>query len=367
MNDAERDAWLREALRHAPDSDALPPSGISEAILSKARAAARAARPGPRRDDARRTTPPANAFAAFWSWLARPPVAAGFASVMAATLVGLMWWDGPIDETLPRPPAPRAKAPRSRRRLLAPVPAPAPATPPPTPEATAPARSPTRRRTQPRTTTRRPRTQRADARRRGCGPRRRAGACGGQAQDRISGEGKPLAGGSKERGTGAVPRGRAATRDGRGAQGARRSGDRCQERRRVTPSSRRRCDRPRCGGAVASADRSDAAGREPGSGRRRGSGRRQAPECVADGEGAAAPPVGRAQRRAPSATRATRTGVRRADAVAAAVAQAPAPFAASSSARSPNRPRGPTRRHAPTHPPAPTPRRRPAPPRPLRH
>ena len=33
MNDAERDAWLREALRHAPDSDALPPSGVSEAIL----------------------------------------------------------------------------------------------------------------------------------------------------------------------------------------------------------------------------------------------------------------------------------------------------------------------------------------------
>ena len=39
MNDAERDAWLREALRHAPDSDALPPSGVSEAILLKARAA----------------------------------------------------------------------------------------------------------------------------------------------------------------------------------------------------------------------------------------------------------------------------------------------------------------------------------------
>ena len=35
MNDAERDAWLREALRHAPDSDALPPSGVSEAILPR--------------------------------------------------------------------------------------------------------------------------------------------------------------------------------------------------------------------------------------------------------------------------------------------------------------------------------------------
>ena len=29
MNDAERDAWLREALRHAPDSDALPPRGVA--------------------------------------------------------------------------------------------------------------------------------------------------------------------------------------------------------------------------------------------------------------------------------------------------------------------------------------------------
>ena len=45
MNDAERDAWLREALRHAPDSDALPPSGVSEAILLKARAAARGTTP----------------------------------------------------------------------------------------------------------------------------------------------------------------------------------------------------------------------------------------------------------------------------------------------------------------------------------
>jgi len=102
MNDAERDAWLREALRHAPDADAVPPSGISEAILSKARAQARAGTPL-RQRPARAA--PSNAFAAFWDWLARPPVAASFASVMAATLVGLMWWDRPMDETMPRPPA----------------------------------------------------------------------------------------------------------------------------------------------------------------------------------------------------------------------------------------------------------------------
>jgi hypothetical protein len=94
MNDAERDAWLREALRHAPDFDALPPSGVSEAILLKARAAARGSRHA-------HATP----LTAIWDWLARPPVAAGFASVMAATLVGLMWWDRPMDEAMPRPPA----------------------------------------------------------------------------------------------------------------------------------------------------------------------------------------------------------------------------------------------------------------------
>ena len=102
MSDSERDAWLREALRHAPDSGALPPNGVSEAILAEARAAARSAAP-------RRVAPRAaraNAFAALWAWLAQPPVAAGFASVMAATLVGLMWWDQPMDQTIARAPAP---------------------------------------------------------------------------------------------------------------------------------------------------------------------------------------------------------------------------------------------------------------------
>ena len=109
MNDAERDAWLREALRHAPDSDAQPPSDVSEAILLKARAAARGGAPGARRVASRDAD--ANPLLAFWAWLARPPVAAGFASVMAATLVGLMWWDQPMDETLPRRPAPTSERP----------------------------------------------------------------------------------------------------------------------------------------------------------------------------------------------------------------------------------------------------------------
>ena len=111
MNDAHRDAWLREALRHAPDADALPPSDVSDAILAQARAAARATAPISSRasSPAPRATAHPSAFAAFWAWLARPPVAAGFASVMAATLIGLMWWDRPLDQTLPgRPEASRA-------------------------------------------------------------------------------------------------------------------------------------------------------------------------------------------------------------------------------------------------------------------
>ena len=116
MNDAERDAWLREALRHAPDADALPPSGVSESILLKARAAARAGAT-PTRSDASRVAP-ASAFGRFWSWLARPPVAGAFASIMAATLVGLMWWDRPMDETLVPPPAPASV----RRADAAPAP-----------------------------------------------------------------------------------------------------------------------------------------------------------------------------------------------------------------------------------------------------
>ncbi len=103
----EHDAWLREALRHAPDSGAAPPSVISAAILAEARAAA--ARPT-MPSGVRRTAASANPLLVFWAWLARPAVAAGFAGVMAATLVGLMWWDRPIDETLPRARAPERSA-----------------------------------------------------------------------------------------------------------------------------------------------------------------------------------------------------------------------------------------------------------------
>ncbi len=99
---AEHDPWLREALRHAPDAAAEPPATLSDAILAQARATARA---GPTRSTRpARPARPRSPWLALWDWLARPPVAAGFASFMAATLVGLMWWDRPIDQAMPSPP-----------------------------------------------------------------------------------------------------------------------------------------------------------------------------------------------------------------------------------------------------------------------
>ena len=138
------DAWLREALRHAPDADALPPSTLSETILRQARAATARAAPPQAPSFGRR-------LAAAWSWLGRPPVTAGFASVMVAGVVGLMWWDRPIEESLPPrdaavPAAAPMVAPASMPSIAAvpaptPAPVPAPAAPP-APVAAEPARAP---------------------------------------------------------------------------------------------------------------------------------------------------------------------------------------------------------------------------------
>jgi hypothetical protein len=123
----EHDAWLRQALRHAPDATAAPPQALREAILAEARSAVQ-----PRRRPASRPSL-ADRAAAFWSWLAWPAVAAGFASVMAATLVGLMWWDQPMDETLPpsssrrvEPEAAAPVAPTGTDVVPSPRPAPMP-------------------------------------------------------------------------------------------------------------------------------------------------------------------------------------------------------------------------------------------------
>jgi len=92
-----RDAWLNEALRHAPDADAAPSPRLDAAVLRMGRAAVAPRMP--------RAAPPPPSWldhlGAAWRWLAQPPVAAGFASVMVATVVGLMWWGRPLDEALP--------------------------------------------------------------------------------------------------------------------------------------------------------------------------------------------------------------------------------------------------------------------------
>ena len=138
--DAERDAHLREALRHAPDASAGPSSGLSDAILRQARLATEAKSahgPAPAAPASARTRPTAKhrttRLSSLWSWLMQPPVAAGFASMMVATLVGVMWWGRPIDDPVREARAPEADAPTERAKAAAPR-AEAPAAP--RPEAT---------------------------------------------------------------------------------------------------------------------------------------------------------------------------------------------------------------------------------------
>ncbi|WOB08546.1 hypothetical protein [Piscinibacter gummiphilus] len=111
--DEARDPHLREALRHAPDAQLQAPPQLSELILKEARAKAR---------DPKHADIPAPGWArSVWAWLARPAVATGFAGVMAATLVGLMWWDEPMDQAAPRSPLPAA-APKHEKPAAAEAP-----------------------------------------------------------------------------------------------------------------------------------------------------------------------------------------------------------------------------------------------------
>jgi hypothetical protein len=118
--DAERDAWLHAALRHAPDAELGAPEALSAAILREAQAKARPAVAAP---------PPAppSFGTRLWIWLAQPAVGAGLASVMVGTVIGLMWWERPLQEAAPRETAMVAQAPVAP----APAPAPAPAAVPP--------------------------------------------------------------------------------------------------------------------------------------------------------------------------------------------------------------------------------------------
>ena len=135
--ETERDPWLAEALRHAPDADAAPPAVLSDAILREARAAAGASGV----DDEARSThhargrstspTPASMWASAWAWLLRPPVASGFATALVAVLVGVMWQGRTPEETQSRAPAadasPSAAAPVASTSIASvPVPGPTP-------------------------------------------------------------------------------------------------------------------------------------------------------------------------------------------------------------------------------------------------
>ncbi len=96
-SDEPVDAHLRAALRHAPDANATPPAALSAAILSQARAAATPSaltRTAP----AATAWPPLRWLLQTWWALSHPALATGLASVMVATVVGLMWWDRVPDE-----------------------------------------------------------------------------------------------------------------------------------------------------------------------------------------------------------------------------------------------------------------------------
>ena len=109
----EHDAWLREALRHAPDADAAPPAALSALILREARIKLRrpAAAPAP------------SIWTRLWIWSARPAVGAGLASVMLAGVIAGMWWDRPMNENTPRATTEpmRAEAPAPQREAAAPA------------------------------------------------------------------------------------------------------------------------------------------------------------------------------------------------------------------------------------------------------
>ncbi len=125
MSDAERDAYLEVALRHAPDAGIDAPAALSAAILREARGAA--AQAAPQRTWSGTASGPSSgagvavALLRLWTWLARPPVAGAFASLMLATLVGVMWWGEPIERALERPLAKADYAPAGPAAPAAPA------------------------------------------------------------------------------------------------------------------------------------------------------------------------------------------------------------------------------------------------------
>jgi hypothetical protein len=118
-DDEAPDAWLKGALLHAPDAQADAPPALTHNILRESRLALGSglAVEGATR---RKLQAPVRShwLMAAWNHLTRPQVAAGFASVMVATLAGVLWWDKPLDEKGDPPMVAVAPSPQA-----APVPA----------------------------------------------------------------------------------------------------------------------------------------------------------------------------------------------------------------------------------------------------
>ena len=117
LDDDARDAHLRAALRHAPDHDLAAPNALTERILARAASAVGAhGRPG-WLAGLRRSL----------AALAQPRPAAALASLALATVVGLMWREGPPPEAPADRVAAASTPPPAGTASVAEAPLPAPA------------------------------------------------------------------------------------------------------------------------------------------------------------------------------------------------------------------------------------------------
>jgi len=120
--DIPADAHLLAALRHAPDHGVTPPPGLSRQILAQAR---QAAAPTPAAPWFRRWR---QGLQALDRRLSQPALTAAVATVALATVLGLMWRDGPpvdsgpdlaeatVPASVPMGTVPMASAPEVREK-----------------------------------------------------------------------------------------------------------------------------------------------------------------------------------------------------------------------------------------------------------
>ncbi len=126
LRDAERDAHLQGALRHAPDAQLAAPAVVSDAILRAARSAV--ARTPTGGDRPAETSSLLRWLAAAWAGLSTPRLAGALGGLTVATLVGVLWWGQPIEPALDSVPQAqdRSNDAAAQRARATPSAAPAP-------------------------------------------------------------------------------------------------------------------------------------------------------------------------------------------------------------------------------------------------